>query len=173
MLYALGFIALFTIGGMTGLMLASLAVDVHVTQTYFVVAHFHYIMVGGAVMAYLGGIHYWFPKITGRHVPGDAGALGGAHSVHRLQPDLLPAIHPRLHGHAAALPRLPGGVPDAQCHLDAGHAAPRAWAISCRCLSRLVLVLRAHRGAESVARPGPGMADLLAAAGTNFSASRS
>jgi cytochrome c oxidase subunit 1 len=69
LLYALSFIALFTIGGMTGLMLASLAVDVHVTQTYFVVAHFHYIMVGGAVMAYLGGIHYWFPKITGRLYP--------------------------------------------------------------------------------------------------------
>ena len=69
MLYAFGFIGLFTIGGMTGLMLASLAVDVHVTQTYFVVAHFHYIMVGGAVMAYLGGIHYWFPKITGRLYP--------------------------------------------------------------------------------------------------------
>ena len=69
LLYAFGFIALFTIGGMTGLMLAALAVDVHVTQTYFVVAHFHYIMVGGAVMAYLGGIHYWFPKITGRMYP--------------------------------------------------------------------------------------------------------
>ena len=69
MLYAFGFIGLFTVGGMTGLMLASLAVDVHVTQTYFVVAHFHYIMVGGAVMAYLGGIHYWFPKITGRMYP--------------------------------------------------------------------------------------------------------
>ena len=69
LLYAFSFIALFTIGGMTGLMLASLAVDVHVTQTYFIVAHFHYIMVGGAVMAYLGGIHYWFPKITGRMYP--------------------------------------------------------------------------------------------------------
>ena len=69
LLYAFGFIALFTLGGMTGLMLASLAVDVHVTATYFVVAHFHYIMVGGAVMAYLGGIHYWFPKMTGRLYP--------------------------------------------------------------------------------------------------------
>ncbi len=69
MLYALSFIGLFTIGGMTGLMLASLAVDVHVTQTYFIVAHFHYIMVGGAVMAYLGGAHYWFPKMSGRMYP--------------------------------------------------------------------------------------------------------
>ena len=65
-LYAFGFIGLFTIGGLTGLFLAALAVDVHVTDTYFVVAHFHYIMVGGAVMGYLGGIHYWWPKITGR-----------------------------------------------------------------------------------------------------------
>jgi cytochrome c oxidase subunit 1 len=66
LLYALAFIGLFTIGGMTGLFLAALAVDVHVTDTYFVVAHFHYIMVGGMVTAYLGGLHYWWPKITGR-----------------------------------------------------------------------------------------------------------
>jgi cytochrome c oxidase subunit 1 len=69
MLYALGFIGLFTIGGLTGLFLASLAVDVHVHDTYFIVAHFHYIMVGGAVMAYLGGIHFWWPKMTGRLYP--------------------------------------------------------------------------------------------------------
>jgi cytochrome c oxidase subunit I len=69
MLYAIGFIGLFTIGGITGLFLAALGLDVHVTDTYFVVAHFHYIMVGGAVMAYLGGIHYWWPKISGRLYP--------------------------------------------------------------------------------------------------------
>jgi cytochrome c oxidase subunit 1 len=69
MLYALGFIGLFTIGGLTGLFLATLAVDVHVHDTYFVVAHFHYIMVGGTVMAYLGGIHFWWPKMTGRMYP--------------------------------------------------------------------------------------------------------
>jgi len=69
MLYALGFMGLFTMGGLTGLFLASLAVDVHLNGTYFIVAHFHYIMVGGAVMAYLGGIHYWWPKITGRMYP--------------------------------------------------------------------------------------------------------
>jgi cytochrome c oxidase subunit 1 len=69
MLYALGFIGLFTIGGLTGLFLASLGLNVHVHDTYFVVAHFHYIMVGGAIMGYLGGIHFWWPKITGRMYP--------------------------------------------------------------------------------------------------------
>src|SRR5690242_8373701 len=66
MLYALGFVGLFMLGGLTGLFLAATALDVNLTDTYFVVAHFHYIMVGGAVMAYLGGIHFWWPKITGR-----------------------------------------------------------------------------------------------------------
>ncbi|HXG33605.1 MAG TPA: cytochrome c oxidase subunit I [Bryobacteraceae bacterium] len=69
LLYALGFIGLFTIGGLTGLFLANLGVDVHLHDTYFVVAHFHYIMVGGAIMGYLGGIHFWWPKISGRMYP--------------------------------------------------------------------------------------------------------
>ena len=66
MLYAIGFIGLFTIGGLTGLFLAAMGLDIHVHDTYFVVAHFHYIMVGGAIMGYLGGLHYWWPKISGR-----------------------------------------------------------------------------------------------------------
>ncbi len=69
MLYAFGFIGLFTIGGLTGLFLATLGVDVHVHDTYFIIAHFHYIMVGGTIMGYLGGIHYWWPKISGKIYP--------------------------------------------------------------------------------------------------------
>src|ERR1700684_2046250 len=69
MLYAIGFIGLFTVGGLTGLFLASMATDVHLTATYFIVAHFHYIMVGGMVMAYMGGVHFWWPKMTGRMYP--------------------------------------------------------------------------------------------------------
>ena len=66
MLYAFGFLGLFTIGGLTGVMLATMGIDIHVHDTYFVVAHFHYIMVGGAIMGYLGGLHYWWPKMTGK-----------------------------------------------------------------------------------------------------------
>jgi cytochrome c oxidase subunit 1 len=69
MLYALGFIGLFTMGGLTGLWLATLGIDLHVHDTYFIIAHFHYIMVGGTVMAYLGGMHFWWPKMTGKMYP--------------------------------------------------------------------------------------------------------
>jgi len=69
MIYVFGFVGLFTIGGLTGLFLAALGLDVHVHDTYFIVAHFHYIMVGGVIMGYLGGLHFWWPKITGRMYP--------------------------------------------------------------------------------------------------------
>src|SRR5579862_1089237 len=66
MIYALGFIGLFTVGGLTGLFLGCLGTDVHLTNTYFVVAHFHYVMVGGSMMGFLGALHFWWPKMTGR-----------------------------------------------------------------------------------------------------------
>lgn len=66
MLYAISFILLFTIGGLTGVYLGALSIDVHLTDTYFVVSHFHYVMMGGTVMGFLGALHYWWPKMTGR-----------------------------------------------------------------------------------------------------------
>ncbi len=69
MLFAMGFVALFTFGGMSGLFLATLGMDIHVHDTYFVIAHFHFIMVGGMVLGYMAGLHYWWPKMTGRMYP--------------------------------------------------------------------------------------------------------
>ena len=76
MLYAMAFIGLFAIGGLTGLFLAALGLDVHLHDTYFIVAHFHYIMVGGTLTAFLGGIHNWWPKMTGRMYPEGWGRFG-------------------------------------------------------------------------------------------------
>jgi cytochrome c oxidase subunit I len=75
MLYALGFIGLFTMGGLTGIFLASLGMNIHVTETYFIVAHFHYVMVGGMVSAVMAGLHFWWPKMTGRMYPESLGRL--------------------------------------------------------------------------------------------------
>ena len=76
MCYALAFIFLFGIGGLTGLFLGTLSVDVHVTDTYFIVAHFHYVMFGGTLIAFFAGLHYWWPKITGRMYNDRLGQLG-------------------------------------------------------------------------------------------------
>jgi cytochrome c oxidase subunit 1 len=78
MLYALGFLFLFTIGGLTGLFLGALSVDLHLHDTYFVVAHFHYVMMGGTIIAFVGGIHHWWPKIFGKMYNENLGRLGFA-----------------------------------------------------------------------------------------------
>src|SRR6202030_2844080 len=69
MLYAFGFMGLFTIGGLTGVFLATMGMDIHLTETYFIVAHFHFVMVGGMLMAFFAGVHFWWPKMTGRMYP--------------------------------------------------------------------------------------------------------
>ncbi|ADV82207.1 cytochrome c oxidase subunit I [Terriglobus saanensis] len=69
MLYAFGFMGLFTIGGLTGVFLGSMGMDIQLTETYFLVAHFHFVMVGGMLMAFLAGLHFWWPKMTGRMYP--------------------------------------------------------------------------------------------------------
>jgi len=78
MLYAMSFLFLFTIGGLTGIMVGVLSVDVHLHDTYFVVAHFHYVMMGGMMIALLGGMHYWWPKMTGKMYHELTGKIGAA-----------------------------------------------------------------------------------------------
>jgi cytochrome c oxidase subunit 1 len=78
MYFTVGFLGLFVIGGVTGLFLGTTGLDIHMHDTYFVVAHFHYIMVGGEIMAFLGGLHFWWPKITGRLYPEFWGKLSAS-----------------------------------------------------------------------------------------------
>jgi cytochrome c oxidase subunit 1 len=75
MLFALSFIGLFTVGGLTGLFLSTMATDIHLQDTYFVVAHFHYVMVGGAISGFMAGMHFWWPKMTGRMYNENLGRL--------------------------------------------------------------------------------------------------
>ena len=107
MLFAIGFLVTFLLGGLSGVLLASPPIDWHVSDSYFVVAHFHYVLFGTIVFAVYGGVYFWFPKMTGPH---DGRALGEdpllAHP-HRLQRDVPGAALARQRGHAAAVRRLP------------------------------------------------------------------
>ena len=132
MIYALGFIGLFTMGGLTGLFLAALAADIHLHDTYFVIAHFHYIMVGGMVSAYFAGLHYWWPKMTGRMYPEMLARAAALLMFLGFNLTFFPQYHPGLPRHAAALPRLPAGVPGAERAVLGRRDHPRGGLPACR-----------------------------------------
>ena len=98
---------LFVIGGVSGFMTASVPVDWQLTDTYFVVAHLHYVLIGINVFPVVGGIYFWFPKITGRLMDERLGKMELLDHVHRLQRRLLPDAHPRPARHAATHLHLP------------------------------------------------------------------
>ena len=164
MLYAFGFIGLFTMGGLTGLFLAALGIDVHVTDTYFVVAHFHYIMVGGAVMGYLGGMHFWWPKISGRMYPEALGQAGGADRLHRLQPDVLPAVRSGLSRHAAPLLAVSAGISGAERALHRRSHDSGGGICAAHGVFPVVHALRQDCPSQSLGRRWPGVDDHFAAA---------
>ena len=130
--FAVGFIAIFVIGGITGIFLATFPVDWQLTDTYFVVAHFHYVLMGGAVFSIFAGLYYWFPKMTGRMLNEPLGQAVVLGDVHRLQPDVLRPARARPVGHAAADLHLPAGpgVVDLQPDLDDRLVHPRRRASS-------------------------------------------
>ena len=164
MLYALGFIGLFTMGGLTGLFLASLAIDVHLHDTYFIVAHFHYIMVGGAVMALSGRHPFLVAENYRAALSRWLGAIRGADYFRRIQPDIFPAVHAGLSGNAAALCGVSRGISGAQRdvlrrRIDSGRRI-----FDPVDLFDLVDALWARRRAESVGREGTGVGNAFAAA---------
>ena len=117
MLWMLGFFAIFVCGGLTGVMLAAVPLNTQVHDTFFVVAHLHYVLIGGAVFPLFGAFYYWFPKITGRMLSERLGRVGVRSVLRRLQPDVLSDARARTARHAAARLHLSGGD-------GLGHAEP-------------------------------------------------
>ena len=106
MLFALGFVSMFVIGGLSGIYLGAVPIDIHTSDTYFVVAHIHYVLFGGSLFTIFAGIYYWFPKMTGRMYDERLGKIHFWLTFVTLQPHVLPHAPDRAPGHAAPRRRL-------------------------------------------------------------------
>ena len=168
MLFALGFISMFLIGGLSGIYLASVPITIHASDTYFIVAHIHYVLFGGSVLTIFAGIYYWFPKMTGRMYNERLGKLHFWLDVRQLQPDVLPDALGRARRDAASRRRLLRPIRRPQpLHLDLVVRARR--------VGRHLLLQHDHelgarpdRGVEPVARDDARVAGDLAAAGVQL-----
>ena len=123
--YFMGFLYFLVFGGLTGIALSSVSLDVHWQDTYFVVAHFHFIMVGGTIMAFLAGLHYWWPKMFGKTYSERWALAAVGAGDPGLQRHLHPPVPARQHGDAAPVLLLPGAVPGAERGLHRRRLAAR------------------------------------------------
>ena len=165
MLFALGFISMFVLGGLSGIFLASVPIDIAASDTYFIVAHIHYVLFGGSVFTIFAGIYYWFPKMTGRMYSREARQDALLAHVHRLQRHVLPDALGRAAGDAATGRRLRGAIRELEPrHLDVLVPARR---VDARLLLQhdRQLEARPDRAVEPVAGDDPRVAGDLAAAG--------
>ena len=170
LLFVLGFFFIFVAGGLSGIMLASVPLDTQVHDTYFVVAHFHYVLIGGTVFPLLGAIYYWFPKFTGRMMSERLGQMAFLARLHRLQRRVLPDAHHRPHGHAAAGLHLPAGNGLGQPEPDLDSGA-RLFFLELRAVSlecHLQRQTRCCRGRQSVGCRHARMGHHFAAAAPEF-----
>jgi cytochrome c oxidase subunit 1 len=164
MLYAFGFMGLFTIGGLTGRFLGSLGMDIHLTETYFIVAHFHFVMVGGMLMAFLSGVHFWWPKMTGRMYPEAISKLAAVVTFIGFNLTFLPqfilgylGMPRRYHSYPPEFQVLNVLSTAGATVLGVGYMLPII-------VSGVVAEVRRGCGQQSVAGDGPGVADPVAAA---------
>ena len=137
MLFAVGFIFVFTMGGFTGLICAMAPIDIQIQDTYYVVAHFHYVLVAGSLFALFAGVYYWGPKWTGVSCTPRRAARSTSGVADRLQHHLLPDALPGSGRHAASLCRLPDAV-----HADFNQIASVGGAFCLRSDAGLLLPVR-------------------------------
>ena len=172
MLFSLAFICTFVIGGLTGLFLGNVSVDIPLSGTYFVVAHFHMVMGVAPLLVVFGGIYHWFPKVTGRMLDDRLGPPAFLDHLPRHLRDLLSDALPRRAGHAAALLQLRAATtssrrrrytPERLHH--GGRADRRRGAAAVRLQPRLERVARPARRRQPLARRLARMADAADAAG--------
>ena len=163
MLYAISFLMLFSIGGLTGIYLGALAVDVHLHDTYFIVAHFHYVMMGGTVIAFLGGLHYWWPKMFGRMYNEKLARIACALVFIGFNVTFFTQFLLGTPRDAATLLQLPAPIPGTPPVIDRGIVDPGRRFIPDRRLSACHLPQADGCAEESLGRPYARMGDAIAA----------
>ena len=164
MLFALGFLTMFTLGGISGVMLAMLPITIHVSDTYFIVAHIHYVLYGGSLFTIFAGVYYWFPKMTGQDVRRPARPAALLADVRLVQPHVRADAPDRHPGHAAPRGRLPRAVRDVEPDDLARIVRARALDADLRLQHGLLVAHRRPRRGKPVARADARVAGLLAAA---------